>query len=302
MTDFNINGRTKVKTLKKNFNDAFGSTLRVYRGKSTQNADDESTLAEIRAERGEMSFEVRGNMKVSRFEEKFLDEAGILVRVYPPNGENEGRQAILELTLTQSGKFGIDDEEQDQKPVAKKVEKSSSNSEFTFPPDAAPKAVIDGVVYDPKFIDVFKGKNSAFNFLGSKASDIIKAELQQNKEEYTKGYAIIIAPKTWNNCNLYINLSSTWECWWIGIVKRESDDKKWGKAVMEIAKNLSIKVEDNNDWTPIARYLNPNSMQEVKKKGWSNEQLAAYIKKTADTFFHEMNLYKPQFEENGFEL
>ena len=42
----NINGRMKVKTLKANFLEEFGLTLRVYDGRSF--ADPEATLASIR--------------------------------------------------------------------------------------------------------------------------------------------------------------------------------------------------------------------------------------------------------------
>ena len=43
MADFSIDGRMKVKTLKKQFKDAFGATLRVYKGVGF--ADDDATLA-----------------------------------------------------------------------------------------------------------------------------------------------------------------------------------------------------------------------------------------------------------------
>ncbi len=46
MAEFNISGRMAVKTLKKQFKDAFGATLRVYNGKKF--ADDNATLASIR--------------------------------------------------------------------------------------------------------------------------------------------------------------------------------------------------------------------------------------------------------------
>ena len=42
----NINGRMKVKTLKSQFLDEFGLTIRVYDGRGF--ADDNSTLASIR--------------------------------------------------------------------------------------------------------------------------------------------------------------------------------------------------------------------------------------------------------------
>ena len=51
MAEFTLNGRTKVKTLKANFKENFGSTLRVYKSVTCKGAfaDDEATLASIRA-------------------------------------------------------------------------------------------------------------------------------------------------------------------------------------------------------------------------------------------------------------
>ena len=49
MADFNIDGRMKVKTLKAQFKEAFGATLRVYKGPGF--ADDNATLASIRRQR-----------------------------------------------------------------------------------------------------------------------------------------------------------------------------------------------------------------------------------------------------------
>ena len=63
MADFSIDGRMKVKTLKKQFKEAFGATLRIYKGPGF--ADDDATLASIRAKEakgGEVK--VVGNMKV----------------------------------------------------------------------------------------------------------------------------------------------------------------------------------------------------------------------------------------------
>ena len=46
MADLSISGKMKVITLKVNFKEAFGSSLRVYIGKKF--ADDDATLASIR--------------------------------------------------------------------------------------------------------------------------------------------------------------------------------------------------------------------------------------------------------------
>ena len=76
MAEFTLNGRTKVKTLKANFKENFGSTLRVYKSASCKGAfaDDEATLASIRAEGfkgGDLV--VKGNMQVGNFEKKVAE-------------------------------------------------------------------------------------------------------------------------------------------------------------------------------------------------------------------------------------
>ena len=76
MADFTISGKMKVKTLKANFKEAYGSTLRVYVGKKF--ADDDSTLASIRkadAKGGEVK--INGRMLIGNFESKILEEFGI---------------------------------------------------------------------------------------------------------------------------------------------------------------------------------------------------------------------------------
>ena len=52
MAEFNLDGRTKAKTLKANFKKTFGATLRVYKSESCKGgfADDDATLASLRAE------------------------------------------------------------------------------------------------------------------------------------------------------------------------------------------------------------------------------------------------------------
>ncbi|EKT3967356.1 hypothetical protein NTJ12_002443 [Flavobacterium psychrophilum] len=71
MADLSISGKMKVKTLKANFKEAYGSTLRVYVGKKF--ADDDATLASIRkedAKGGEVK--INGKMLVGNFEKKYL--------------------------------------------------------------------------------------------------------------------------------------------------------------------------------------------------------------------------------------
>ena len=76
----NINGRVKVKTLKAQFFDEFGLTIRVYDGRSF--ADDNATLASIR--RGESiggEFSPRKNTKVGNLEDKIKELFGLKTQI-----------------------------------------------------------------------------------------------------------------------------------------------------------------------------------------------------------------------------
>ena len=90
----------KVKTLKADFKENFGSTLRVYNGQKF--ADDDATLASIRkndAKGGDVK--INGNMLVGNFEKKILEEFGIKVQV----ADIENTKLISDsITLTASGK------------------------------------------------------------------------------------------------------------------------------------------------------------------------------------------------------
>ena len=100
MADFTISGKMKVKTLKTNFKDAYGSTLRVYNG--NRFADDDATLASIRkgdTKGGDVS--INGKMLVGNFEKKILTEFGIKIQVANPD---DSKLVDDKITLTQSGK------------------------------------------------------------------------------------------------------------------------------------------------------------------------------------------------------
>lgn len=104
MAEFTLNGRTKVKTLKANFKENFGSTLRVYKSATCKGAfaDDEATLASIRAEGfkgGDLV--VKGNMQVGNFEKKVAELYGIGVQVA---NSDDTKLADNTLTLCQAGK------------------------------------------------------------------------------------------------------------------------------------------------------------------------------------------------------
>ena len=86
MAEFNINGRMTVKSLRKQFKDAFGATLRVYKG--AKFAPEDATLASIRsgesAKGGELA--CKGNLQVGNFEAKMKEMFGIIAAA--------GREAV----------------------------------------------------------------------------------------------------------------------------------------------------------------------------------------------------------------
>jgi hypothetical protein len=104
MAEFNLDGRTKVKTLKANFKKTFGATLRVYKSESCKGgfADDDATLASLRAEGkkgGELK--VAGNLKVANFEKKVAELYGIGVQVA---NADDSALANNDITLAAAGR------------------------------------------------------------------------------------------------------------------------------------------------------------------------------------------------------
>ena len=81
MADLTVSGKMKVKTLKKDFKENFGCSLRVYVGKKF--ADDSATLASIRKETSVKvaDLKIRGNMKVGSLEQLFKKELGITIQI-----------------------------------------------------------------------------------------------------------------------------------------------------------------------------------------------------------------------------
>ena len=104
MAEFTLNGRTKVKTLKANFKENFGATLRVYKSVTCKGAfaDEDATLASIRAEGakgGELV--VKGNMQVGNFEKKVAELYGIGVQVAD---KADSKLVDNKITLVAAGK------------------------------------------------------------------------------------------------------------------------------------------------------------------------------------------------------
>lgn len=100
MAEIKMTGNMKVKTLRTQFKEAFGSTLRVYNG--VKFADDDATLASIRAKDakgGELA--VKGNMQVGNFENKVKELYGIKVQVA---NADDSALADNSVTLCTAGK------------------------------------------------------------------------------------------------------------------------------------------------------------------------------------------------------
>ena len=95
---------TKVKTLKANFKENFGATLRVYKSVTCKGAiaEDDATLASIRAEGAKGGdLVVKGNMQVGNFEKKVAELYGIGVQVA---NADDSKLADNSITLTAAGK------------------------------------------------------------------------------------------------------------------------------------------------------------------------------------------------------
>jgi hypothetical protein len=111
--ELKISGKMHVKTLKSQFKEVFGLTLRVYDGRSF--ADDNSTLAQVRkgdAKGGE--FAPQRNTKVGSFEDKMMSMFGIKVQVA---GSDDSYLCNNDLTLAGA-------QEEDKRKMEKKERKA----------------------------------------------------------------------------------------------------------------------------------------------------------------------------------
>ena len=105
MAEFNINGRMTVSSLRKQFKDAFGATLRVYKG--AKFAPENATLASIRSGENVKGGELacRGNLQVANFEAKMKDIFGITVKVANPDNTKLVRG---DMTIAAAGRETVE--------------------------------------------------------------------------------------------------------------------------------------------------------------------------------------------------
>ena len=102
MADFSISGNMKIKTLKDNFKDQFGSTIRVYNGvKFASDSDTVGKIAKKSVKRGE-DVSANGRTLVGNFEKQMNKIYGIKI---PVATRNDSELVANDVSLTQSGKL-----------------------------------------------------------------------------------------------------------------------------------------------------------------------------------------------------
>lgn len=104
MAEFSINGRMTVKSLRKQFKDTFGASLRVYKG--AKFAPEDATLASIRSGESIKGGELvcKGNLQVGNFEAKMKEMFGITVKVANPDNT---KLASSNMTIAAAGREAV---------------------------------------------------------------------------------------------------------------------------------------------------------------------------------------------------
>jgi hypothetical protein len=93
--DLRVDGRMKVDTFKEDFAEAFGVTIRVYKG--SRFADGSVTLSSIRSEGSKGgTVSINGKTHVKNVEKMFEEEMGIKVQVE----DKEGKLADNNVSLS----------------------------------------------------------------------------------------------------------------------------------------------------------------------------------------------------------
>ena len=104
MAEFSINGRMTGKSLRKQFKDTFGASLRVYKG--AKFAPEDATLASIRSGENIKGGELvcKGNLQVGNFEAKMKEMFGITVKVANPDNT---KLASSNMTIAAAGREAV---------------------------------------------------------------------------------------------------------------------------------------------------------------------------------------------------
>lgn len=187
MAELNINGRMSVKNFKKQFQEAFGCSPRVYAGKHF--ADENQTLASLREEgkKGD-ELSVKGNMLVGNFEAKMLEEYGITVQVA---NIDDTKLVDNSLTLAAAGRG-------EERKATKKTEKVTSAKQFKLLKDLKENDTLyyywsgDSKIYDVKILKIS-------NSFGDNA--VIRVKDQEFYFTYDK---VKCGNKPIGNCTIYL--------------------------------------------------------------------------------------------------
>ncbi len=208
----NINGRVKVKTLKAQFFEEFGLTIRVYDGRSF--ADDNATLASIR--RGESiggEFSPRKNTKVGNLEEKIQELFGLKTQIA---GNDDSYLCDNDLTL--AGAKEVDDKKMERKNMKKdkatpkkgstrfeaKIKLASADSDFEI--DELPidftQAKILWANKDPKCFDLLHNYIKCYFIKDNISGDVDELFSISEDDEMIEANELIITNVDFTDSNL----------------------------------------------------------------------------------------------------
>ena len=142
MATFTITGRMSAKTVKKNFAESFGGTLRIL--KNGKPVDDGATMASLKAEGCKGGkLELKGNTKVAGMKKKVADLYGIDVQVYDANDKKpvDDGLTLASIGTPQSAapaEKPVSKKEPKGKPVKETKEKAAKEPKAAPTPYAAP--------------------------------------------------------------------------------------------------------------------------------------------------------------------
>jgi len=222
----NINGRIKVKTLKSDFKNEFGLTIRVYDGRSF--ADEDATLASIR--KGDSTggeFSPKRNTKVGNLEDKLMELFGLKTQVA---GSDDSYLCNNDLTL--SGAL-----EEDEKKLGRKEKKTTTpteNKESSNSNDEASSALTD----EESFMSEFDNADSIDEWIAL-ANKAIKMTGKSSLLESAIGNAIYSASE-------YDEFKKIADC--VGSSYGNIRDTDWA---IEIMKKAAEDLEDYGDVEPV---------------------------------------------------
>ncbi len=279
----NINGRMKVKTLRKDFKSEFGLSLRLYDGRSF--ADDEATLASIRkgdSKGGE--FSPKRNTKVGNLEDKILEMFGIKVQV---SGSDDSYLCDNDKTL--AGALEADELLMAKKKKKKNISENSNVLSKSNEDEITIKKVIEEI---------------KVTYSGHDDLDEIITDLQDNISiDYWAEY--MFQEKFNNNKELakklftvYLNtLESSFSSDYLNVAELVSSDEKlsdkeWGRELFVKALELA---EDNNDKISIANAVLNKTI--LNDKNWAIE-----IFKQVEVNLEELSDYNDLIESTFNDL